>query len=385
MTHEVTAARPDVRLERLRPPEVRLERLRPAEIAAALERAPIAWIPLGALEYHADHLPNGTDGITGQGVLVAAAERLGGVVLPWSYLTMGTLALPWSFRYDPGLVADALRQTLRQLPAYGVRLAVIHTGHGPLDLNHLIKRVCAEVEAEGIGLRAIGLCYLELNAVLGTGLGTDWPVSVDHGSTMETSWVSALEPGLVATDRLPDETSASIVGVYGPNPRFTMDATRGAAQIGAAAGLLADRAAAVLRGEPHDPFADLRTFVERYWPERLVLAGRAGTPGDVAGGPAILVTNPAPVSRYLSGLEVRLDGVRIASDGVRLVNPTPGEMGIPVAAADLGPERGFYVRRLQTAELQLPSPVAPGSHGVDLVLNLAGVTDATFAEMVDFT
>ena len=34
-----------------------------------MARAPIAWIPLGALEYHADHLPNGTDGITGQGLL----------------------------------------------------------------------------------------------------------------------------------------------------------------------------------------------------------------------------------------------------------------------------------------------------------------------------
>ena len=141
--------------------EVRLERLRPAEISAALERAPIAWIPLGALEFHADHLPNGTDSTTARALLVAAAERIGGVVLPWSYLTLGTLALPWSFRYDPDLVAEALRQTLRQLPAYEVPLTVVHTGHGPLDLNHLIKRVCAEVEGEGIGLQAMGLCYLD--------------------------------------------------------------------------------------------------------------------------------------------------------------------------------------------------------------------------------
>jgi creatinine amidohydrolase len=365
--------------------EVRLERLRPAEISAALERAPVAWVPLGALEYHADHLPNGTDGITGHGLLVAAAERLGGVVLPWSYLTIGTLALPWSFRYDPVLVADALRQTLRQLPAYGVRLAVVHTGHGPLDLNHLIKRVCTEVEAEGLGLRAIGLCYLELNAALGTGLGTDWPVAVDHGSTMETSWVSALEPGLVATDRLPDDASAPIVGVYGPNPRFTVDATRGSAQIAAAADLLAQRTAAILRGEPHDRFADLRTFVERYWPERLLLAGRAGWPGDSVGGPAILVRNPAPVSRYLSGLELLMDGARVAKEGISLVNPTPGETGIPIAAADLGPERGFYVRRLQTAEIRLPGTVRQGAHEVDLRLNLAGVTDVTLRETVEFT
>jgi creatinine amidohydrolase len=365
-------------------PEVRLERLRPDGIAAALERAPVAWVPMGALEFHAGHLPNGTDGFTGHALLVAAAERLGGVVLPWSYVTLGTLALPWSFRYDPDLVADVLRQTLRQLPAQGVRLAVVHTGHGPLDLNHLIKRVCAEVEAEGLGLRAFGLCYLELNAVLGTGLGTDWPVAVDHASTMETSWVSALEPDLVDTDRLPDDAAATIVGVYGPNPRFTADAGRGADQISAAADLLVERAAAVIRGEPHDAYADLRTFVERYWPEPLVLGGRAGSTGGAGTGPAIVVTNPAPVSRYVSGLALRIDDAAFPSEAITLVNATPGETGIPVGATELGPERGFYVRRNQTAEIRLPGAISRGPHRVDLVLSLAGVTDTAFAETVDF-
>ena len=364
--------------------EVRLERLHPVEIEAAIERAPVAWIPLGALEFHAPHLPNGTDGTTAEAVLVRAARRLGGVVLPWSYLTIGTLAFPWSFRYDAGLVAEALRQTLRQLPAFGVRQAVIHTGHGPLDLNHLIKRICAEVEAEGIGLRAMGLCYLELNAALGTGLGTSWPVTVDHGSTMETSWVAALEPDLVRTDRLPDDPGAAIVGVYGPNPRFTVDPDAGAAQIEAAAELLAARVAAALRGEPLDPLADLRTFVERYWPERLVLGGRSGTPGGPNSGAVLRITNPAPVSRYLSGCRVRIDGAEVPPDGLVLTNPTAGETGAPWPAGMLGPEHGFYVRRHQTAEVGLAVAVAPGRHAVELVLNLAGVTDAAYVETVDF-
>lgn len=365
-------------------PEVRLERLRPHEIAVALDRAPIAWIPLGALEYHAPHLPNGTDGMTAHGVLVGAARRLGGVVLPWSYVTMGTLALPWSFRFEPGLVADLLRQTLRQLPAQGVRLAVVHTGHAPLDLIHLVKRVCAEVEAEGSGLQALGLCYLELNAALGTGLGTDWPVAVDHGSTMETSWIAALEPDLVELERLPDDPDAAIVGVYGPNPRFTADAARGAAQIEAAATLLAERAAARLRGERLDPLADIRTFVERYWPEPLVLGGRAGDAGNAGGGPAILLTNPGSVSRYLTGLSLRIDGARVPEGGLELVNATAGEAGTPVAVGDLGPERGFYVRRRQTAELRLPVAIARGTHDVELRIHLAGVSEAESREPVLF-
>ena len=350
-----------------------------------MERAPVAWVPLGSLEYHADHLPNGTDGITGQGVLLLAAGQLGGVVLPWSYFTIGTLSLPWSFRYDPSLVAETLRQTLRQLPDHRVRLAVVHTGHAPLDLVHLIKRVCAEVQAEIPALRTYGVCYLELNAALGTGLGTEWPVAVDHASTMETSWVAALEPGLVDTAELPDDPAASIVGVYGPNPRFTADAALARTQIAAAAELLAARAAAMLRGGPFDTYADLRGFVERYWPEPLALTGRAGEPGNSAGGAAILITNAAPVSRYLSGVQVTLDGREISPEGMTLVNATPGEVGRPEPAATLGPERGFYVRRQQTAELRLPVSMARGSHRLDIRLELAGVSQTRESRSIDFS
>ena len=172
--------------------------------------------------------------------------------------------------------------------------------------------------------------------------------------------------------------------MYGPNPRFTVDAARGAAQIDAAAGLLAERAAAVLRGEPLDPFEDLRTFVERYWPEALLLAGRAGSPGDATSSAALLLTNPGPVSRYLSGLSMQLDGASIPSTSIELVNPTVGETGVGVRASELGPERGFYIRRQQTAEVRLPGQVAAGWHEVHLVLSLAGVTETVVDETVEF-
>jgi hypothetical protein len=139
-----------------------------------------------------------------------------------------------------------------------------------------------------------------------------------------------------------------------------------------------------LRGERPDPFDDLRTFVERYWPEPMRLAGRAGQPDDSPHPAAILITNPAPVSRYLAGLDLRIDGIAIDPDGMTLVNPTVGEVGVPLPVDTLGRERGFYVRRLQTAELRLPVAVQPGQHAIELRLSLAGVTDATFAETVTF-
>ena len=44
--------------------EVRIDRLRPREVAERMAVGPVAWIPLGAVEYHAEHLPFGTDGFT---------------------------------------------------------------------------------------------------------------------------------------------------------------------------------------------------------------------------------------------------------------------------------------------------------------------------------
>jgi creatinine amidohydrolase len=364
------------------PEEVRLAHLRPAEAQAAMARAPIAWVPLGAVEYHAEHLPFGTDGFTATAVVERAARIAGGVVLPWSALTIGTLALPWSLRYDRDLVERALRSTLLQLADHGARVVVVHTGHGPLDLSHLIKRVCAEVEATAPGgpdFRAYGVCYLELNAAERVGLGTDWPVAIDHAAIVETSWALAVAPDLVRLERLPEDPDGTMLAVYGPNPRTRASRAAGEAQVEACARLLAERAQRLVAGDRIDQLADLRGFVRDYWPEPLELGGRAGGPGEGA----LTLTNPGPVSRYLSGLAVGLDGDAVDPAGVSLLNPTVGETGVPVPAAALGPESGFYVRRHQVAEIRLPVRLEPGHHRVELALGLAGVATTTIGADLD--
>jgi hypothetical protein len=126
--------------------------------------------------------------------------------------------------------------------------------------------------------------------------------------------------------------------------------------------------------------ADLRRFVERYWPEPLELAGRAGPADDAA----IVLRNPAPVSRYLTSVAVRLDGRTVDRRGIGLVNPTPGETGDRFEASALGPEHGFYVRRAQAAAVHLPVAVTPGRHDVELELGLAGVASTVLAGAVEF-
>ncbi len=359
--------------------ERRYERLHPAELRRAIETAPIAYVPLGTLEFHGEHLPAGVDSFEAHGLCLRAAERSGGVVLPPVYLASGCLDLPFTLSYDNTLVHSWATSTVAQLGRHGFRAVVVLTGHGPLDLNHVLKRACAEVEVACSGLGAYALCWLELNAARLTEPERGDPTTVDHAARIETSWMLELEPDLVHLDRLADDPDATFVGIYGRNPRFTASADLGRAQIEAAAELLATRARALLDGDRPDTFADLRRFVEFGWPEAPVLRGSAGS--DAALG----LLNPGTSSRYVSGLGVAIDGVAVDPRCVVLANDSPGETGVPVRACELGAESGFYVRRRQEATVTLVgTAVTPGVHRVEAEIGLAGVTSIALDEEIAF-
>ncbi len=274
----------------------RYERLSAAGLQELMDEAPVAYAPIGTLEYHGPHLPFGVDGVTAHELALRAAQTSGGVVLPSTYLATGCLDLPGTLTFSAELVERWARETIAQLHGRGFRAVVLLSGHGPLDLLHLLKRVCREEMEAREGLSAYALHWLELNAARLEGPEDGEPTLVDHAAAVETSWMLALRPEDVRTDRLPDDPAARPLGVYGPNPRFTADGGRGATQLAAAAELLSERVTAMLDGRPVDQEADLGAFVEHGWPEPLRLAGRAGSAGQAA----LLVTNPGRASRYVS-------------------------------------------------------------------------------------
>jgi creatinine amidohydrolase len=359
--------------------ERRYERLRPAELRALADEAPLAYLPIGPLEYHGEHLPTGVDWFEAHGLCLRAAAKSGGVVLPPTYLASGALDLPFTLSFAPKLVHSCVRATLGQLHLRGLRAVVVLTGHGPLDLNHMLKRACAEAEAEHRGLAAYGLCWTELNAARLTAPETGDPTTGDHAARIETSWMLELEPELVRLDLLEDDPEAAHLGVYGRNPRFTASAELGRSQIEQAAELLAARARALLAGERPDTFEDLRTFIRYGWPERPTLRGEAAPEA------AIVLHNPGTSSRYISSLELAIDGKPVGREHVFLVNHSAGETGIPVRASELAAERGFYVRRDQDATIALGDlPVRPGPHDVALEIGLGGVTSLLLEEQIEF-
>ena len=70
----------------IRMEKVLYEELCPDELVQRLQEMPVAYLPLGTLEWHGPHMPLGADGIQSKELFVRVAEKIGGVVLPMLFL-----------------------------------------------------------------------------------------------------------------------------------------------------------------------------------------------------------------------------------------------------------------------------------------------------------
>ena len=62
--------------------ERRYEWLYGDELQRLMHARPLAWVSLGVLEEHGEHLPWGLDGLKAHRACLRLAEAIGGVVLP---------------------------------------------------------------------------------------------------------------------------------------------------------------------------------------------------------------------------------------------------------------------------------------------------------------
>ena len=219
--------------------------LTPSQFRARLAAAPIAYLPLGTLEWHSEHLPLGTDGIISGGFFDALASRVGGIVLPMLFLGpdrvkegtdppligMDFCTFP---KDDPAYYTDRqldgsaywipddlyvaiLRATFAQLARAGFKIVVAH-GHGPS--GHLYGEGIPRWQSE-FDLK----CFTCVDDTLAPGIQTD------HAAVNETSLVMALRPELVDMSALSTDPAEFPVGVWGVDPRGAATAEIGVSAI----------------------------------------------------------------------------------------------------------------------------------------------------------
>jgi len=191
--------------------------LLPYQFAARFERMPLAYLPVGSLEWHGEHLALGNDGLKIEEICRRAALRGGGIVLPCIYLGI-TGMVRWGTAYrlgnrgvfaiEPWLLRHVLEAQLRCLDVMGFRGAIVITGHDPQEQVMLVKQVAAEFRPTR-ALRALGASDLDLGD------------EVDHAAKWETSILMALHPELVDMSRLPANLKQKLEGIGGDDPRTT--------------------------------------------------------------------------------------------------------------------------------------------------------------------
>ena len=65
--------------------EVRYQYLRPRQIVERRNACPVAYLPIGTLEWHGFHNPLGADTLQAEGFAIACAQRGGGLAFPPLY------------------------------------------------------------------------------------------------------------------------------------------------------------------------------------------------------------------------------------------------------------------------------------------------------------
>ena len=212
-------------------PSAAIDRLSPQQIEARLERASVAYLPLGSLEFHGPHLPIGLDALTAYGICLAAAERTGGVVLPAMHQAVGGehTRYPWTLMSRSAEPIELLlTETLGRLDELGVRRFVLLSGHFAGEQRDLVDRVANAWNATDATSVAVARTL---------GQAPNPPVAPDHAGRFESLLLLALSPELVDVRRLPDpETFPApsgedpfgadrhrpghpLHGVFGPDPR----------------------------------------------------------------------------------------------------------------------------------------------------------------------
>ena len=208
--------------------KVLYEELLPEEFIGIINSCPVAYLPLGTLEWHGEHLPLGADGLQAKGFFIRLAKRVGGIVLPMLFLGpdsseningmefYGMDIESFEHGYPQQLAGSSywvedekfrsiIDSILSNLARAGFKIVVAH-GHGP-STDMLISNSSYFEKKYG----------LKLMTLWDESVEKDYGIQTDHAAFNETSLMFALRPDLVHMEKIDGDTVP--VGLMGKDPR----------------------------------------------------------------------------------------------------------------------------------------------------------------------
>ena len=220
--------------------EVRYACLRPAAVVARRRALPLAWLPLGVLEWHGPQNPLGLDALKAEAILCHAARWIGGLVMPTLYYGDHRRALA-EVVFDPAVsdwfprdVPDQTAAIARRMEWSKERLVReadrLDRAGGWRVWTELVTNVLFQIESLGFSCVAAYAGHAPLWAPLKAAAKAfrrqggkarfvflSMPGGEDHASKKETSLMLALCPGLADLGEQ-DASRKSHIGMFGEDP-----------------------------------------------------------------------------------------------------------------------------------------------------------------------
>lgn len=192
--------------------------LRPEQIHEEMQRCPVAYLPVGPLEWHGPHLPLGVDPLNAENAAMLACAQTGGLVFPTLYWgtererspeMLDWLGLdPTSYVVGMDFPANSLpslycseeifalivREHLRLAAKLGFRLLVVVTGHAATNQIEVLERLAAEFNGTKLAHVIVALPFVT---------NSQGVMEVGHASQIETAVMQALYPQTVRLENLP--------------------------------------------------------------------------------------------------------------------------------------------------------------------------------------
>lgn len=207
--------------------KLQFERMLPGELDEAVRECPLAWLPIGTLEWHGPHLPVGLDALKAHALCLRIAERAGGVVLPPNYFSILGMIFPWTFRHSPAAFSRIFLSSLRQLKRYGFKVIFAITGHYPPEQVLLLMALADTFMSFN---DAVVVAAPEFAMAMEAGYYGD------HAAKWETSLMMELCPELVGKKELSGLAGLRGFklmgkGIHGANPAENASRDTGAAAV----------------------------------------------------------------------------------------------------------------------------------------------------------
>jgi len=223
---------------------VKYEEMLPHEVVERRTKHAVAYLPLGGLEWHGEHLALGNDALKAEKLCQLAAHKGGGIAcpvlwygeprdvnimetyhdkdgkirrkmkLPASSFKQGALGTTGEEQMT--MYKKLITHTLMQLRSLGFKAIVIVTGHYPIE--EWIAPTIDEFNERNADCQA----YAGIEYRFGPGGKPSAKVGGDHAAMWETSYLMYLRPECVDMTvfrgRDPEE---KLIGVLGDDPRTT--------------------------------------------------------------------------------------------------------------------------------------------------------------------